>query len=88
MLFEYTEKLQSKGKLSFTIEQAMKDLNATSDSIRSAVSRLKKKGRLISPAKGFYILYRQAISSLEVCLRKIFCRFWQLIMDLIIMPAS
>lgn len=56
MLFDYTEKLQSKGKLSFTIKQAMKDLNATSDSIRSAAYRLKKKGKLISPAKGFYII--------------------------------
>ena len=56
MLSEYVRKLQTKGQLSFTFEQAMNELGVSSDSIKSAVYRLKKKGEIISPAKGFYII--------------------------------
>lgn len=55
-MISYIERLQALGKLSFTLEQAMKDLNASSDSIKSAAYRLKKRGKLISPAKGFYVI--------------------------------
>ncbi len=56
MLLYYIEKLQALGQLSFTLDQAIKDLNTTSDSVISAAYRLKKKGKLISPAKGFYVI--------------------------------
>ncbi len=56
MLSDYIDKLQARGKLSFTHEEAMKDLNASYYSIASAIYRLKKKGCVISPARGFYII--------------------------------
>ncbi len=56
MLRNYIAKLRSFGQLSFTFSQAINDLGITSDSLKSAIYRLKKKGILISPAKGFYII--------------------------------
>lgn len=56
MLAAYIKKLQAKGQLSFTVEQAMKELNRSYDSVLSSVYRLKKSGDIISPARGFYII--------------------------------
>lgn len=56
MLATYIKKLRSFGQLSFTLEHAIKDLNASRRSIIAAAYRLKKKGEIISPAKGLYII--------------------------------
>lgn len=56
MFIEYLEKLRSQGRRSFTSEQIAKDLETSFASIRSGLSRLKKDGKLISPAKGLYII--------------------------------
>lgn len=56
MFSEYLDKLRARGERAFTLKQAMKDLKASSESIVSAISRLKKKGKIISPARGFYIM--------------------------------
>ncbi len=56
MFYEYLEKLRSKGKRSFTLEEAQKDLNASQSAIHSAVYRLKRQGKIISPLQGLYII--------------------------------
>ncbi len=56
MFSNYVKKLRSLGKWSFTIEEAMKDLNASANQIQTAVYRMKKSGDLISPSKGFYVI--------------------------------
>lgn len=53
---DYLDHLRSIGRLSFTIDQAMVDLKVSRNSIFSGIRRLKKDGRLISPAQGFYII--------------------------------
>ncbi len=56
MFSKYLEQLRSRGKRAFTLQQAMMDLNATSASVSAAIYRLKKEGKIISPARGFYVM--------------------------------
>ena len=56
MFKEYLEKIRARGKRSFTLEEACKELNVTESSIRSAVKRMKEKSDLISPARGLYVM--------------------------------
>ncbi len=56
MFKEYLEKIRASGRRSFTLKEATEELNTTENSIKSAVKRLKKKGDIISPARGLYIM--------------------------------
>lgn len=56
MFSNYIKKLRASGRYYFTINQAMKDLKASANKIKSAVYRMKKSGDLISPARGLYII--------------------------------
>lgn len=56
MFYKYLETIRSLGKRSFTLEQAQGDLKTSRTSILSAISRMKKDGRIFSPAKGLYII--------------------------------
>lgn len=56
MFFDYLEHIRALGNRSFTLDQAISDLKISTSSAKSAISRLKKQGVLISPAKGFYII--------------------------------
>jgi predicted transcriptional regulator of viral defense system len=56
MFSNYIKKLRASGRYYFTINQAMKDLKASANKIKSAVYTMKKSGDLISPAKGLYII--------------------------------
>jgi predicted transcriptional regulator of viral defense system len=56
MFSEYLKKVRAKGRIYFTLEEALKDLGVTKASVYSAVSRYKKRGELISPAKGLYVI--------------------------------
>ena len=56
MFSKYLDQLRYRGKRAFTSREAMEDLNASSTSIRSAIYRLKKEGKIISPAQGFYVM--------------------------------
>jgi len=52
----YLREIRAKGKRSFTLDQAMKDLNLKRDNILTSVYRAKKRGDLISPASGLYVI--------------------------------
>ena len=52
----YIKAIRRKGQISFTLNQAMSDLNISHNAALAAVSRLKAHGDLISPSKGFYVI--------------------------------
>ncbi len=52
----YLKEIRGKGKRSFTLDQAMKDLNPKRDNILTSVYRAKKRGEIISPASGLYVI--------------------------------
>lgn len=56
MFMEYLDHLRSQGKRYFTFEQAIQDLKASISSLKSGLYRMKKEGKLISPAKGLYVI--------------------------------
>ncbi len=56
MISEYLKKLQFYGKLSFTIEEAVKDLGLPKDTIYKGLTRLKTKGEIVTPVKGLYVI--------------------------------
>ncbi len=48
--------IRATGKRYFTLEQATEDLKASRTSVLSAIYRMKKKGEIITPAKGLYVI--------------------------------
>lgn len=52
----YLDHIRSLGQRSFTLNQAINDLKISKNSVLIAISRLKKRGDLISPSKGFYVI--------------------------------
>ena len=56
MFSDYIRDLRSKGHVLFTLDEASNDLGVSHNVIACAVSRLKKKGAVMSPAKGLYII--------------------------------
>lgn len=52
----YLKKIRQQGHLFFTIDQLITDLNISKRAALSAISRIKKQGDIISPAKGLYII--------------------------------
>lgn len=67
MFDEYLKKLQVYGRLYFTVEDAVKELGMPKENIYNVISRLKKKGELISPAKGLYVIVPDE-HSMEGCI--------------------
>ncbi len=63
-LLDYTENLQSQGRLVFNASEARKALNQTENAFQKASKRLIQKNKLFRPAKGFYAIipaqYRSA----------------------------
>lgn len=55
-LDEYLEKIVSLGRYFFTLPEVKNALNVSQIAIRSALHRLKKKGKIANPLKGFYII--------------------------------
>lgn len=53
---DYLKQLRKSGQISFTADQAAKDLQTSKSNILVAIGYIKKQGDLISPAKGFYII--------------------------------
>ncbi len=64
MFSDYLKKVRANGRVYFTLEQAFTDLNVTKASLYAAVSRYKKRGELISPAKGLYVIIPPEYKSL------------------------
>lgn len=52
----YLKKVRGSGKRFFTLDQAMKDLNLKRNAVLTSVYRAKKRGDLISPARGLYVI--------------------------------
>ncbi len=52
----YLTEIRKRGQRSFTLDQAMKDLNLKRDNILTSVYRAKKRGDIISPASGLYVI--------------------------------
>jgi len=55
-LAEYVTTLQSKGRISFTAEEAVEMLGTNRGAFLDAAQRLQRKGLIRSPRKGFYIV--------------------------------
>jgi predicted transcriptional regulator of viral defense system len=57
-LDHYLDQLLSHGRSYFSKEEALKTLGGKSESFSAAATRLIKKGRLVSPWRGFYLILR------------------------------
>jgi predicted transcriptional regulator of viral defense system len=55
-LTEFIENRLQVMQYAFSKEEALKETDVTDNAFRMAVSRLKKKSRLISPRRGFYVI--------------------------------
>jgi predicted transcriptional regulator of viral defense system len=52
----WVEQLQSRGRYTFTREQAESDTERSFVAAQTALRRLKQRGRVVSPRRGFYVL--------------------------------
>ena len=55
-LFDFTKKMQSRGQQMFTIDEAVKALEKPVRAVQQSIARLKKKGEIVSPLKGLYVV--------------------------------
>ena len=55
-LADFVDDLQIAGRLTFTRDEAMSVLGVTMAAIKQAALRLAKRGRLVSPRRGFYVI--------------------------------
>ncbi len=54
-LADYVMELQSKGRIDFVAEEAVEALGTNRGAFLDAAQRLRKRGKLFSPRRGFYI---------------------------------
>jgi predicted transcriptional regulator of viral defense system len=52
----WVEQLQSRGRYTFTREQARSDTNRSFVAAQTALRRLNQQGRIVSPRRGFYVV--------------------------------
>ena len=55
-LAAYVEELASSGRISFTREDAMEALGVSHGAFLDAAARLKKRGHVVVPRRGFYVI--------------------------------
>ena len=55
-LANFVDELQIAGRLTFTRDEAMAALGVSGDAIKLAALRLSKRGRLVTPRRGFYVI--------------------------------
>jgi hypothetical protein len=55
-LAEFVDDLQAEGRLTFTRDEALVALGVTSGALKQAALRLSKRGRLVAPRRGFYVI--------------------------------
>jgi predicted transcriptional regulator of viral defense system len=53
---DYLARLMQGGRYSFTSEDAGKALGVSRDAVKQALNRLRRKGEIASPARGFYAI--------------------------------
>lgn len=56
MFIEYVNNLRANGRICFTTDEALNELEITLDALHSGIYRLKKRGLIISPAKHLYVI--------------------------------
>ena len=54
--FDFVEELQSAGRYTFSLEEASQRVHGSEVALRSAIRRLKQRGRLVSPRRGFFVI--------------------------------
>lgn len=52
----YIEQLQSRGRYTFSFDELSQAISGSDIALRSALRRLKKKGSLASPRRGFFLI--------------------------------
>jgi hypothetical protein len=55
-LSDFVDDLQAGGRLTFTREEAMAVLGLTQGALKQAALRLSKRGRLVAPRRGFFVI--------------------------------
>lgn len=55
-ILEYIEELERLGKTTFSLTQAQEKLQKSRNAIKSAIQHVSKNGKIVSPAKGFYVI--------------------------------
>jgi predicted transcriptional regulator of viral defense system len=55
-VFDYLQDLQSRGRYCFTTADAVRDLGRGVTAVRAALRRLKEKGLLADPYRGFHLI--------------------------------
>ncbi|MEZ4266055.1 MAG: Lrp/AsnC family transcriptional regulator [Myxococcota bacterium] len=53
---DYIEALQTDGRLTFTTEQAVEALGRSVPAVRAQLRRLKDKGHIADPYRGFHVI--------------------------------
>jgi predicted transcriptional regulator of viral defense system len=53
---EYLKDLRKSGRLFFVIDEAVHDLKISKHSVLASIHRIKKRGEIISPAQGLYVI--------------------------------
>jgi len=53
---DYIEELQTNGKLAFTTDEAVHALGKSVPAVRAQLRRLKEKGRIADPHRGFHVV--------------------------------
>ncbi len=52
----YLDRLMRSGRYLFTSQEARESLGASPDAVKLAINRLRRKGDIASPARGFYVI--------------------------------
>ena len=63
---DLVEAFASKGRYSFTSEEAQDGLRVSPDASKLALNRLTKQGLIATPARGFYVIIPPGISFIGV----------------------
>lgn len=53
---KYLQNLQAQGRYTFSIEESKAALNLSDEATKKSLSRLTKKGKIVSVRKGFYVI--------------------------------
>lgn len=53
---DFVEALQSEGRYTFTLDQVSHEVEGSMVALQTAIRRLKQKGRLVSPRRGFFVI--------------------------------
>jgi len=53
---DFVDGLPSEGRYTFTLEEASRKAAGSAIALQTAIRRMKQKGRLVSPRRGFYVI--------------------------------